>query len=300
MVTGSLRHCGSSISISGSISPMSTDEATITRSTGIYGEGNDHRFAGVESLYGKADFAKIQGASVCVVGLGGVGSWCAEALARMGIGAITLVDLDDVCVTNINRQIQALTSTVGASKCTLLSERIHDINPQCKVRSIGKFFTHSTMEEILSHPYDVIIDAIDDNAHKTLLIGECYARSIPVVTVGSGGNRTDHTSIVVQDLARTEYDPLLQIVRKRLRQRFKFPKGGSRKFNIPCVYAPLQRLEPRVVRNACTSSDKTSRKSCNDGLGSSVVMTGVMGLMAVGEVVRMVTSQKIDEKKRAL
>ena len=256
-------------------------------------EGDDPRFVGVRSRYGDADFAKIQTASVCVIGLGGVGSWCAEALARMGIGAITLVDLDDVCVTNINRQIQALTSTVGSSKCTLLSERIQDINPRCKVRRIGKFFTYSTMEEVLSHRYDVIIDAIDDNAHKTLLIGECYARSIPIVTVGSGGDRTDHTSIVVQDLARTEYDPLLQIVRKRLRQRFKLPKGGGRKFNIPCVYAPLQRLEPRAIRNACAPSDKTSRKSCNDGLGSSVVMTGIMGLMAVGEVVRMIRLPKM-------
>ena len=295
MVTGSLRYCGFPISLSSIICPMNMQELGTIESPVALTQGDDHRFVGVKSLYGEVDFAKIQNASVCVIGLGGVGSWCAEALARMGIGTITLVDLDDVCITNINRQIQALTSTIGSSKCTLLAQRIQDINPRCKVRGIGKFFTQRTMEEVLSHTYDVIIDAIDDNAHKTLLIGECYARSIPIVTVGSGGDRTDHTSIVVEDLARTEYDPLLQIVRKRLRQRFKLPKGGARKFNIPCVYAPLQRLEPRAIRNACASSDKTSRKSCNDGLGSSVVMTGIMGLMAVGEVIRMIRSPKMNK-----
>ena len=127
MVTGSLRYCGFPICLSSIICPMNMQELGTIESPVALTQGDDHRFVGVKSLYGEVDFSKIQNASVCVIGLGGVGSWCAEALARMGIGTITLVDLDDVCITNINRQIQALTSTIGSSKCTLLAQRIQDV-----------------------------------------------------------------------------------------------------------------------------------------------------------------------------
>lgn len=242
----------------------------------------DPRFQGTCQLLGEAHFARIQSASVCVVGLGGVGSWSVEALARSGIGALTLVDLDEVCVTNINRQIHALSDTVGRSKAELLAERVRGINPHCSVRVIRKFFSESTVDEILCHAFDVVLDTIDRNENKTTLIGECVQRGLRVVTVGSGGDRRDSSTATISDLARTIHDPLLQIVRKQLRKQYGFPSGERAKFHIPCVYAPRQRNTQ--VRCA---GDATSRKSCNDGLGSAVFVTGALGFMAAGEVVRL-------------
>jgi tRNA A37 threonylcarbamoyladenosine dehydratase len=252
---------------------------------------NDMRFSGVEALYGPEDFAKITGSSVCIVGLGGVGSWCAEACARSGIGNITLVDLDDVCVTNINRQVQALSSTVGFSKCRSLGERIRDINPNCNLRLIEQFVTERSLSEVFSHRYDVVIDAIDSAKYKAALIAECVSRGTKIVTVGSGGDRIDPSRIVVADLAKTEYDALLQIVRKRLRQKHGFPRGQRRLFGVPAVYVPLQRGPRKCCINGRYNGAASPRKTCNDGLGSVVFMTGTMGFVAVGEALRIITKR---------
>lgn len=250
----------------------------------------DHtmRFKGVEQLLGTEHFKRVTRASVCVVGLGGVGSWSVEALARSGVGAITLVDLDEVCITNINRQIHALTETVGLAKAELLAQRIASINPDCSVRVVRKFFSTSTADEILEPGYDVVLDTIDRNENKTTLLGECVRRSLNVVTVGSGGDRLDVSAATVTDLARTIHDPLLQIVRKQLRQQYNFPRGERAKFGIPCVYAPKQR-GPRDEEQAVVGCDtpQGSRRSCNDGLGSAVFVTGALGFMAAGEVIRI-------------
>jgi len=244
------------------------------------------RFKGTEQLLGSEHFSRVSQASVCVVGLGGVGSWSVEALARSGVGAITLVDQDEVCETNINRQIQALSSTVGRSKAELLAERVRQINPACKVTVVAKFFTRKTADEILSPGFDVVLDTIDRNENKTVLIGECVRRQIRVVTVGAGGDRTSPQDITIADLARTIHDPLLQIVRKQLRQEYHFPKGERAKFYVPCVYAPKQR-GPRTPGALTCETDSRGRKSCNDGLGSAVFVTGTLGFIAAGEVVRV-------------
>jgi tRNA A37 threonylcarbamoyladenosine dehydratase len=252
----------------------------------------DPRFKGTHQLLGDQHFNRIRSSSVCIVGLGGVGSWSVEALVRSGVGAITLVDLDEVCVTNINRQIHALTDTVGKSKAELLAERIRAINPECKLSVIRKFFSQSTAEEVLSPGFDVVLDTIDRNENKTLLLAECVKRSMRVVTVGSGGDRTDASTAVVTDLARTIHDPLLQIVRKQLRQQYGFPKGERAKFGIPCVYAPLQRNQRDAEMAMDCTADKPGRKSCNDGLGSAVFVTGALGFMAAGEVIRLLGESK--------
>lgn len=244
------------------------------------------RFRGIYQLLGKEHFERVANASVCVVGLGGVGSWSVEALARSGVGEITLVDLDEVCETNINRQIHALATTVGQSKAELLAERVTAINPLCNVRVIKKFFSKLTASQILSHPFDVVLDTIDRNENKTTLIGECVFRSIPVITVGSGGNRVNSASATVVDLAHTIHDPLLQIVRKQLRQEYAFPKGERARFGVPCVYAPLQR-GPRLPESEACMTDARGRKSCNDGLGSAVFITGILGFKAAEHVVHM-------------
>ncbi len=144
----------------------------------------DPRFRGIYQLLGPRHFAAISAASVCIVGLGGVGSWSVEALARSGVGSLTLVDLDDVCVTNINRQIHALTDTVGQSKAELLAARVLAINPNCNVQVVRKFFSGLTADEILAPGFDVVLDTIDRNENKTILIGECVKRSLRVITVG--------------------------------------------------------------------------------------------------------------------
>ncbi len=244
------------------------------------------RFRGTEQLLGAEHFARLARASVCVVGLGGVGSWSVEALARSGVGSLTLVDQDEVCETNINRQVHALSSTVGQSKAQLLAARVTQINPECAVTVINKFFSRKTADEILAPGFDVVLDTIDRNENKTLLIGECVRRQIRVVTVGAGGDRTSPQDITIADLARTIHDPLLQIVRKQLRQEYDFPKGERAKFYVPCVYAPKQR-GPRTTDASACETDSRGRKSCNDGLGSAVFVTGTLGFIAAGEVVRV-------------
>ncbi len=253
----------------------------------------DERFKGFRQLIGEQHFERVSRASVCIVGVGGVGSWVVEALARSGIGALTLVDLDEVCVTNINRQIHALSDTVGVAKVDILAERVRQISPNCEVAPIKRFFTPQTADAILSSRYDLVIDTIDRVENKALVLAGCVERGLPVITVGSGGERVDPGTAVVRDLARTIHDPLLQCVRKTLRQQHGFPKGERSTFGIPCVYAPLQR-GPRPAHtiaqefSSCDASTQAirGRKSCNDGLGSAVFMTGTLGFMAAAEATR--------------
>jgi len=245
-------------------------------------------FQGTQQLLGEQHFAKVAGASVCVVGLGGVGSWSVEALARSGVGALTLVDLDEVCQTNINRQVHALVETIGRSKADLLADRIRSINPQCRVTVQRKFFSLSTADALLSESFDVVLDTIDRNENKTHLIGECAKRRLRIVTVGAGGDRRNAFNATVTDLARTIHDPLLQIVRKQLRQQYGFPKGERSKFYITCIYIPRQRgaHERQQTREGeCVATQ--GRRSCNDGMGSAVYVTGTLGFLAAGEVIRI-------------
>jgi len=250
---------------------------------------DEPRFRGFAQLVGEQSFSRIASSSVCVIGLGGVGSWVVEALARCGIGAVSLVDLDEVCITNVNRQLHALSDHVGKPKADLLRDRVMQINPGCNVLSVRKFFTRENADQILLPEYDLIIDTIDSVDHKTDLILECVYRDLPVITAGSGGERLNPLSIKLADLAYTEYDPLLQIVRKRLRQQHDFPRGERGRFDIPCVYAPLQRGPRRPAGCEVEEGESKTRKSCNDGLGSAVFMTGSMGFVVASEAVRLLS-----------
>jgi tRNA A37 threonylcarbamoyladenosine dehydratase len=210
------------------------------------------------------------------------------------VGSLTLVDLDEVCVTNVNRQLHALTSTVGTSKAEVLGERVRGINPDCTVRVLKKFFSKKTAEEILGEGHSLVLDTIDTADHKVALLGECVARGIPVITVGSAGNRTSPTTARVEDLSRTIHDPLLQIVRKKLRQEYHFPRGERTRFDIPCVYAPLQRGPRDGEERQCATGDGQPRaraKSCNAGLGSAVFMTGTIGFIAASEAISFLSDE---------
>ena len=176
------------------------------------------RFVGIERVYGIDGFLKLLGSRVMVIGVGGVGSWAVEALVRSGVGKIVLVDLDDVCVSNMNRQLPALSNTVGQSKISVLSERMLLINPLLKIDLIHDFYTLKTSEKILSTPVDFVIDAIDSLANKAFLVSSCKQMAIPVVTVGGAGGKIDPTCIRTCDLGETTVDPLLKQLRKKLRQ----------------------------------------------------------------------------------
>ena len=248
------------------------------------------RFGGIARLYGKSGLEKLRTAHVCVVGIGGVGTWAAEAFARSGIGAITLVDLDEVCVTNINRQSHALTETVGRAKAEVMAERIRAINPDCRVTVEQKFFNEQTSVELLAPKYDFILDAIDDMTNKVLLIVRCCENKIPVIACGGAGGRRELTSVRVGDLSQASHDKLLAEVRRNLRQEHDFPTGHS-VMNVPCVYSVERTVYPQPDGSVCemrSAAEDGARLNCNGGLGSATFVTGAFGFAAAGLVVRKI------------
>ncbi len=250
----------------------------------------DTRFGALGRLYGAEGLARIRAARVCVIGLGGVGSWTVEALARSGIGALTLVDMDEVCLSNVNRQIHALDGTVGRSKALVLAERVRQIAPECAVTMEEIFFTESTMERLLAPSYDCIIDAIDATKHKCLLIAEARKRGLPLITCGGAGGCIDPSRIKIQDLARTINDPLLLQVRKRLRREYGFPKLSRQKFKIDCVYSDELPVFPQADGSvSCEREPGTDyRLNCDAGFGSAAFVTGTVGFFLAAEVVRRI------------
>lgn len=257
----------------------------------------ERRFGGIARLYGAAAFARFRSAHVCVIGVGGVGSWIVEALARSGIGRITMIDLDHVAESNINRQIHAMSNTVGIAKVDAMAQRIAQINPSCVVAGIDEFITADNIPELIGgREFDYIVDAIDDARAKIALIAWCRAKRVPLVTIGSAGGQTDPTRIAVCDLSRTEQEPLLAKVRKRLRQQHGFPRGVKNKFGIDAIYStePLTLPKEAGCDLPDTSGDGTLTDPRPDGVtglncagfGSSVVVTASFGLIAAAHVLR--------------
>jgi tRNA A37 threonylcarbamoyladenosine dehydratase len=248
------------------------------------------RFGGIARLYGQAGLQRLRAAHVCVVGIGGVGTWAAEALARSGLGALTLVDLDEVCVTNINRQLHALTGTVGRAKVAVMAERIRAINPGCRVAAEQKFFNAQTSAGLLAPEFDFILDAIDSVTNKVLLLAHCREKALPAVSCGGAGGRRDGTQVRTADLARVTHDRLLAEVRKKLRKEFHFPADGS-PMKIECVFSAetpvFAQPDGSVCANRAAAADGT-RLNCNGGLGSAAFVTGAFGFAAAGIVVRQI------------
>jgi tRNA A37 threonylcarbamoyladenosine dehydratase len=248
------------------------------------------RFGGIARLYGKSGLEKLRAAHVCVVGIGGVGTWAAEAFARSGIGAITLVDLDEVCVTNINRQLHALTETVGRTKVEAMAERIRAINPECKIVAEQKFFNAQTAQELLAPKYDFVLDAIDDVTNKVLLLVRCREKNLPVIACGGAGGRRELTSVRVGDLSQASHDKLLAEVRRKLRQEHNFP-AGHLAMDLPCVYSVERTVYPQADGSVCemrSAAEDGIKLNCNGGLGSATFVTGAFGFAAAGFVVRKI------------
>jgi len=199
---------------------------------------HDLRFRGVGVLFGRAALSRLRGARAAVLGIGGVGSWVVEGLARTGLGGLTLVDLDDICISNTNRQLHTLSHTVGRPKVDVMAERVGYINPECDVDTVHDFFAEETADLILDrHAYDVVIDAIDSVSEKARLIAGCHRRGIPIVVSGGLGGRSDPTMFREVDMARAEGDGLLRRVRSELRKKYGFPAGNvrppHRKWGVP-------------------------------------------------------------------
>lgn len=253
----------------------------------------ERRFGGVARLYGKHGLARFMSARVCVVGVGGVGSWVVEALARSAIGHITMIDLDNVAESNVNRQLHALSDTLGMAKVSALAQRVALINPTCEVVEVEDFITEENVGQMLDQGFDYVIDAIDDAAAKTALIAWCRAHQMPLVTIGSAGGQLDPTRIEIRDLARTEQEPLLAKVRKRLRSRHGFPRGEKSRFGIDAVFStePLKYPESASCEvDGVGSSAGIAGLNCA-GFGSSVAVTASFGFAAAARALQNLASQ---------
>ncbi|CAN7584183.1 tRNA cyclic N6-threonylcarbamoyladenosine(37) synthase TcdA [Pseudoduganella sp. LjRoot289] len=253
----------------------------------------ERRFGGIGRLYGQAALERFRGAHVCVVGVGGVGSWIVEALARSAIGRLTLIDLDNVAESNINRQIQALTGTVGQAKIHALAERIAQINPYCQVTQVEDFVDPDNLDQLIGLPrYDYVVDAIDSAKAKTALVAYCHRNKIPLIIIGSAGGQTDPTKIEVRDLSKTEQEPLLKKVRRRLRSNYGFPPGMKNKYNIDAVFS-MEPLQFPDTGEACSvDGDERGVTGLNcAGFGSAMVVTATFGMVAAGHVLRKLAAQ---------
>lgn len=237
------------------------------------------RFSALARLYGVEALAKLRASRIMVIGLGGVGSWTVEALARSGVGKLVLVDFDDVCISNVNRQLHALTSAVGQPKARVLAERCRAINPEIIVEERLQFFTARTADALLGEPVDLIIDTIDDVPNKCLLLARCRELNLPVVTCGGAGGRRDPSQVEVADLARTKEDSLLFKVRKLLRQEYGFPDRKRPIWGIPCVYSPEKPVFPHADGTICGTPEPgyDLRLNCENGFGTATFVTGTMG-----------------------
>ena len=252
------------------------------------------RFGGIVRLYGQAGAEKIAAARVAVVGIGGVGSWAAEALARSGVGSLVLMDLDDICITNTNRQLHAHTGNYGRLKVEAMAERVRSINPAIEVMPQPSFYTVAHAEKLFDHEPSIVVDAIDSMRPKAHLIAECYKRGVPIVTCGGAGGRTGGEHIRVADLARTSGDSLLSRLRKLLRQEYALPlHDRCPEIGIPCVYSPEPPVFPR-----CDGSVSAEREpgqhggiGCASGFGSAVHITGTFGFLAAGAALHLISTR---------
>ena len=235
----------------------------------------DRRFAGVAKVYGEDAFAHYERSHVMVIGVGGVGSWAVEALARSGVGELSLVDMDVVAASNINRQLPAMSSTLGHEKIAVMAERCKQINPRIKINLIDDYLTPENIAELLASQPDVILDCIDDVKAKFALMLYCRFNKMQLIVSGGAGGKLDPLKIRVADLSKTEQDPMLAKLRSQLRGK-GICKKPKEKFGITCVYS---------IDNPFSSAEvcPSAGLRCG-GYGSAVVVTSSFAMIAVAEV----------------
>ncbi len=247
--------------------------------------GNDFhsRFGGIQRLYGTRDAEVIHNSHICVIGIGGVGSWVVEALARSGVSAITFIDHDDIAISNTNRQLHTLVDTYERSKSEVMAERVLAINPECRVNAIDDLLSDTNIEKYIGNGFDYVIDAIDSIRQKAALIHYCKRNKIPIITTGGAGGISDPTRIEVKDLNKTYNDPLAAKVRQRLRSAHGFSKNPQSRFGVECVFSTEQHLYPKEDGTVCQRKPgvKGATLDCNLGYGSATFVTATFGFVAV-------------------
>ena len=259
------------------------------------------RFGGLGRLLSTDALQRLSKAHACVIGVGGVGSWTVEALARSGIGELTLIDLDEVCVSNVNRQIHALEGAIGRPKVQVMAERARAIAPGLKVNEAAVFYTRDNADEVLNDRFDMVVDAIDSGQLKAHLIGTCRRRGLPIMTCGGAGGRKDASRVKVTDLGRASGDPLLAKVRRELRTHFGFPKYAGKRFGVPCVYSDEPPRFPWADGRVCAQREPGSDVglNCEEGMGTAAWVTGTIGLIAAQVAIEAIVSPEPHSPKSA-
>ena len=253
------------------------------------------RFDRMGRLVGDEKMKQLFNTHVVVLGLGGVGSWAAESLARSGVGKITVVDFDEICITNANRQLHALQGLVGKKKAEVMAERLRKINPQAEVIALPIFYSKETSEQILGTHPDYIVDCIDNLTAKTFLLNECRSKNLKVITSTGASAKMDPTRIKIADLSKTEVDPMAHALRKILRQEYSFPRGRQ-KFQIPCVFSdelPMPTIELKYdngqgFKCVCPQGEFDPHSCLHRSViyGTASFVTGAFGLAMASWVVR--------------
>lgn len=247
-------------------------------------QGN--RFSGIQRIYGAQALALFARSHVCIVGIGGVGSWVAETLARTGFARFTLIDLDEVAESNINRQIHALSSTIGQSKIDVMKQRILDINPDAQINCIEDFVGYENVHDLMTTDYDYVVDAIDSAAIKAAIIKWCNSNKVKVITIGGAGGKINPQQITIGDLNKTYNDPLLAKVRSQLRAFHGFSKNPKRNYSVDAVYSTEQVRYPDGEGGVCFAKPgETQSLDCQSGFGSVTHMTASFANFAVSKLI---------------
>ena len=249
------------------------------------------RFGGIIRLYGTTASKKIANAHVLVIGIGGVGSWVAESLARSGIGAISLMDLDDICVTNTNRQVHAMASQIGHSKVATTAARLRDINPEIRVHEVEDFLDRDNIDQYIEQKFSLVVDAIDGTLSKTALIAHCKRQKIALITIGSSGGKKDPTQITFGDLSKTKNDPLLAKVRNNLRRLYGFSRNPKRVFSVEAIYSSEQMTYPDDKGETCQHRGFLAggeKLDCSSGYGAATMVTASFGLLATSRAIEKI------------
>ncbi len=253
-----------------------------------YSEQYQQRFGGIGRLYGRDAMAALARAHFVVAGIGGVGTWAAEALARSGVGHITLIDLDDICITNSNRQIHALQSTIGQSKVAVMAARLRDINPEIVIHEVEDFVDSDNVQSLVGPQHDVVIDATDNVNAKCALIVRARRLKKQVITVGSAGGKRDPRTITSIDLSRTTTDPLLAKVRNQLRRLYNYPRNPKRTFRVEAIYSTEQMVYPAADGTICQAKGDMvdgGKLDCSGGFGASMMITATFGMTAAARAI---------------
>ena len=255
----------------------------------------DKRFGGIQRLYGTEAQAVLKEMHIFVAGVGGVGSWVVEALARTGIGKISFIDGDTVDVSNANRQLHTLTSSFDQTKVEVMAERVRQISPDCEINAIYEYINMANMFGYLDQGYDYVIDALDSIKFKSNMIAYCKRNKIPVIATGGAGGLNDPTMIQVADLSKTFNDPLAAKVRSRLRSEFNFSRNAKRSFGVECVFSSQQQVYPKP--DGSVSHEKPGihgvSLDCRFGYGSASFVTGTFGFIAASRAINKALKKRL-------